>query len=146
MFKAFIPAPTPRESLKEAQQRAGVIKANVTFLREEASQRGLEVNVILGKGLSDLREHRNRIAVLSEAIGLSDLSAEVGFDVVSGMAQVVEACDEVLSCIATSMPVDAEGWLLVQRFENGKIVHRNLRPEELSGLITALKKIEALID
>lgn len=146
MFKSFQASFSPREALQEAQQRAGVIKINAGFLREKAETSGLSAGIILGKACSDVREHRDRIAALANTPGLGDLSVEVGFDVEAGMQAIIAACDNVLSCIATSMPTGPDGWLAVQRFENGELVHRTLTPPELAGLIQELKKIEALID
>ena len=145
MFRTDAAIDGPREALREAQQRAGVIKTNAGFLRAEAESAGLSAGVLLGKAGSDLREHRDRLDQLAATPGLADLSAEVGFDVEAGMRDLITACDRVLGWVATGLPQDAEGWLLVYRFEAGTLTPRILTPAELAGLITELAALEALI-
>ena len=145
MFRTDAAIDGPREALREAQQRAGVIKTNAGFLRAEAERAGLSARVLLGKASSDLREHRDRLDQLAATPGLADLSTEVGFDVEAGMRDVIAACDRVLGWVATGLPRDGEGWLLVYRFEAGQLTARTLTPAELSGLITELEALEALI-
>lgn len=146
MLKTLMAGDSPRDALREIQQRAGLIRANAEFLRDEAVKSGLPTGVILGKASSDLREHRDRVAALAQTPGLNDLSADVGFDVEAGVQEVVAAADRVLDWVATGLPTDPDGWLLTQRFEGGQMVSRQLTPAECEGLIEALDALIAVIE
>jgi hypothetical protein len=144
-FPSLADTSSVAEALKEARQRAGVLKASASFLRAEAGSQGLPADHLTGKVLGDLQSHQARLAQIHAHPEIDALTDQVGFDVAAGLSTLIARCDDLRAAILADLPCSPDGWLQLHRVENGQILARHLVPAELGRTIASLQSLEEVI-
>lgn len=92
-----------------------------------------------------LRETRNQLAAMSGVSGLTqyarDQKANQALDVVQEFQTLMAQIDACTQWIATNLPKDANGYLLIRKLGDDYLVDRQFTPAQTSGLRSVLQNI-----
>lgn len=142
---------TLNDALSSVDRAARMLKERSAAFRAQAAGGNVAADRITEDVLRYLIVARDTFAAAATVPGIKAFVAgqrgvteQAVTDAFSGMAEAVEGA---ITWIATNLPKDASGYLLLRQIDSeGAISQRQFTPAQTAGLRAALTAVEATID